>query len=267
MQYCGMICQLSDRKAHKKFCKDVKKKKLAAESQSETEPEIMKPLCELSEIMAELSVENGLTTDSTSTAESQEENVHANPSFRSAKLAFFHAVSFMKTGKYSDAEQQMIQCSEFIVLFENTLSPEHFNTWRMSRLHNVMESNYEVLKRALLKIINQKNMFEVRELPAGTERQTRTYLLIENIVKEQIMWEQKEEWLRSVELDKLCIALIQEVAQVKEDTRRTVELLDTHIKHALSTISSEKANFPMEDIGFFTKLESHVDVLKKMNSF
>jgi hypothetical protein len=48
----------------------------------------------------------------------------------------------------------------------------------------------------------------------GKERRHLTYLLVTNIVKEHAMWFKKKEWKRSVELDKVCIALIQDVVNV-----------------------------------------------------
>ena len=51
----------------------------------------------------------------------------------------------------------------------------------------------------------------------GKERRHLTYLLVTNIVKEHAMWSKKKEWKRSVELDKVCIALIQDVVNHTED--------------------------------------------------
>ena len=87
------------------------------------------------------------------------------------------------------------------------------------------------------------NMHEVRDMSTGKERRHLTYLLVTNIVtvKDHVMWYKKKEpeWKRSVKLDKVCIALIQDVVNRTEDIQPTVVPLDACIKHVLDTISKK----------------------------
>jgi len=106
------------------------------------------------------------------------------------------------------------------------------------------------------------NMHEVRDMSMGKERRHLTYLLVTNIVKEHAMWFKKKEWKRSVELDKVCIALIQDVVNHTEDIQITVVPLDACIKHFLDTVSKKGRGFSLKDISFLTKLESHINSLK-----
>jgi len=77
----------------------------------------------------------------------------------------------------------------------------------------------------------------------GKERRHLTYLLVTNIVtvKDHVMWYKKKEpeWKRSVKLDKVCIALIQDVVNRTEDIQPTVVPLDACIKHVLDTINKK----------------------------